>query len=403
MVGVTALAQTDEGDVFTGCVNEASGVLGNVAVGLDPAKPCNPQESQITWDRAGPAFEERIAALEEQVAELEEPYGTLELTVDCAAGGTVGAALAEAQTHPGPVNITISGVCEENVGINRDDVSLSGLVRSDGIRAASAASTVHVNEARNVRFENMTISGGTAGIEAWGSSFTADHVTVRDTTIWGIWGTGSTLGINNSSIVDNSGFGVTARGGFISIRSSSLSGNGTGLNSEDGGTIEGFDLTVTSNRVGVVAIRGGGLSLSGSSIEDNTDWGVAEWHAGSVRVGGDSRIANNGKTGVLVAFNSVFNVGGTVIENNGYEGINANGSSTVEVGADVMIRYNASGGITLRDSSYGSGVNGQAQIIDNGGWGINCAGPATVKEAQNGFNMSSIVFSGNTDGDTNCP
>ena len=67
-VGVTALAQTDEGDVFTGCVNDKSGVLKNVAIGFEPVTACNDQESQITWDRAGPAFEERIAALEEQVA-----------------------------------------------------------------------------------------------------------------------------------------------------------------------------------------------------------------------------------------------------------------------------------------------------------------------------------------------
>jgi hypothetical protein len=68
-LGVAALAQPDTGDVFTGCLNENSGVLGNVAVGFEPADACNPQEAQITWDRAGPAFEGRIAALEERVAQ----------------------------------------------------------------------------------------------------------------------------------------------------------------------------------------------------------------------------------------------------------------------------------------------------------------------------------------------
>lgn len=68
-LGVAALAQSDGGDVFTGCLNENSGRLGNVAVGLEPARPCNARTTQITWDRAGPAFEDRIAALEERVAQ----------------------------------------------------------------------------------------------------------------------------------------------------------------------------------------------------------------------------------------------------------------------------------------------------------------------------------------------
>ena len=67
----------DRGDGFTGCLNENSGGLRNVAVGFEPAKPCNDEEQPITWDRAGPAFEGRIAALEQRVAELEEPFGTL--------------------------------------------------------------------------------------------------------------------------------------------------------------------------------------------------------------------------------------------------------------------------------------------------------------------------------------
>jgi hypothetical protein len=67
--GVAALAQPDAGDVYTGCLNENSGVLHKVAVGFEPAMPCNEAESQVTWDRAGPAFEGRIAALEERVAE----------------------------------------------------------------------------------------------------------------------------------------------------------------------------------------------------------------------------------------------------------------------------------------------------------------------------------------------
>ena len=70
----------------------------------------------------------------------------------------------------------------------------------------------------------------------------------------------------------------------------------------------------------------------------------------------------------------------------------------------MTIRNNGGDGITLRDSSYGfANQFASVQITDNGGWGINCAGPAAVREAQNGFNMGAITFSGNTNGGTNCP
>jgi hypothetical protein len=68
-IGVAALAQSDAGDVYTGCLNQNSGVLHNVAVGFEPVKTCNGAEIQITWDRAGPAFDERLTALEERVAQ----------------------------------------------------------------------------------------------------------------------------------------------------------------------------------------------------------------------------------------------------------------------------------------------------------------------------------------------
>ena len=41
----------NNGNVFTGCVNQNSGVLRNVAIGIEPAKDCNDEEFQITWDR----------------------------------------------------------------------------------------------------------------------------------------------------------------------------------------------------------------------------------------------------------------------------------------------------------------------------------------------------------------
>ena len=81
-VAAGAVGQSDKADVFTGCVNENSGVLRKVATGLEPARPCNGQEAPITWDRAEPALEGRIAALEAQVDDLEAQVEELEALTD---------------------------------------------------------------------------------------------------------------------------------------------------------------------------------------------------------------------------------------------------------------------------------------------------------------------------------
>ena len=406
-LGVAALAQTDAGDVFTGCLNENSGALRSVAVGFEPAKACNSEEQPITWDRAGPAFEARIAALEERIAELEEPFGTLELFVDCAAGDTVGAALVAAQSHAGPVNIAISGVCEENVGIDRDDVHISGLERSDGIRGADpAASTVTITGARQVEFSNMTLSAGRRGIDARaGSVFTAEGVTIRDMTVsaTGV-GAGSSAFLSDCSILDNAIWGVTAdSGGSVVLENCEISGNSQGLFASHA-TIVGVDLHVTGNETGVGAHLGGQITIWASVIEENGT-GVAGQLNSSIKAGAGTRIANNEFNGVHMSTGSVFVMSdNSIIEGNGGHGIEASGASTVSVGFpnSSIVRGNAGDGVSLGDLSNGEIGDPNSQIVDNGGWGINCAGPSAIASAQSdGHEWADL--SGNGSGPTNCP
>ena len=403
--GVVALAQPNEGDVFTGCLNEESGGLRNVAVGFESAKPCNPEELQISWDRAGPAFEGRIAALEERVAELEEQFGTLDLFVDCDAGDTVGDALAEAQTHPGPVTIAISGVCEENVGIGRDDVTLSGLQRGDGIRATSAASTVYISDAHHVRFFNMTITGGTAGIEGGpGSTFSVDGVTVQDASTWGIIAsTGSSADLRDCIVENTLDAGVTASGGDVYIQDCLITGGTDGMKSEFGGRIIGFFVDAISNgRFGAVAQAGSAIYLVDSTIADNGLFGIHSVSNSAVTVSG-SLIANNGATGAQAGTGGMIDISDSVVEGNGGNGIDAVQASTVVI-EKTTIKANTFDGIKLLDQSNGAGSGIGMVISGNGGFGINCAGPPGYPIVQNGFvDITQIQFSGNPDGDTNCP
>jgi hypothetical protein len=401
--GVVALAQPDGGDVFTGCLDGKSGKLDRVAVGFEPAKECK-KDIQITWDRAGPAFEGRIAALEERVAELEESFGTLDLFVRCDAGDTIGVALDEARDHPGPVQITILGVCEENVTIDRNDVHFRGVSPESGI-AASSDGGVQLRSVRDVSFDNMTISGAWVGVSTMmGSHFTARGLTVRDSGD-GFHLFGSSADLQDCTIRDNTYSGLLAwRGSAVSLTDCLVTGNSGGLAAASGTTVAGVSLDITGNGTGVSANAGGTVELSGSTIDQN-DMGVDVFENGTGRIH-DSRVADNVRDGVWVHTGGVFALGDSVVEDNGGYGINAETASTVTIAGNNAIRLNTNDGIVLRDQSNGAqglGPVGVTEISGNGGWGLNCAGPPAIAPVQNQFNMASIQFSANGSGGTNCP
>jgi len=163
---VSAIAVNgDGGNIYTACLSRG-GALNQVAIGEEPLRPCRDDQTQVSWSEGVSPAE--FAELTQRVSDLEAmSYGWLDLFVDCGAGDTLGAALDEAQDHPGPVNIVISGVCVESVEIWRDDVQISGAQPSDGLQAPDDAFAVVSigNMASGVRLQDMTITGGSAGIE----------------------------------------------------------------------------------------------------------------------------------------------------------------------------------------------------------------------------------------------
>lgn len=407
-LGVAALAQPDAGDMFTGCLNENSGVLRNVAVGFEPAETCNPQELQITWDLAGPAFEGRIAALEERVAELEEPFGSLEVFVDCDAGDTVGAALDQAQTHIGPVNIVVSGICEETIAINRDDVTVSGQYETDGLRgpfSGDAGATVSIGASHRVRLLNMTVMGGADGIAAGtGASFEADGVTVRDVFYWGIRvDKGASANLRNCTVENATNGGVAAFGGSVDMSYCTTTGNGVGLWAAFGGTISAWNVDVVDNLGnGVFLFDAASLWINDSRISNNVDFGIHAMAGAMVSVENGSIVANNGAVGVQASVGSSLRIGGQSLVEGNSGGINANGASTAWL-QSVTIQGNTYDGVVLEDQSLGASGRPGPVIVDNGGFGINCAGPPGFPIVQSRFDFTEIQFAGNTNGGTNCP
>ena len=145
--------------------------------------------------------------------------------------------------------------------------------------------------------------------------------------------------------------------------------------------------------------------LDATTIDQN-DLGVDVGFNGTALIRDGSRVADNSHEGVTVNTGGMFGIADAVVEDNGGYGIVAGGASTVSIERSNVIRSNGLDGILLWDQSNGVGGHGLGTVIeisDNGGWGINCAGPPAIAPFQNQFNMANIQFSGNANPGTNCP
>jgi hypothetical protein len=144
-------------------------VLGLCSVAL--AQPAGPPP--VNW--TAPPYWTPPAATEPELAVRAASAKTSKtVRVDCGRHESINAALT---SNPKAVNLVveISGMCNENVVVTRDRVTLRGAnPATDGIRAVAAIETtdaaVWVRDAQLVTIENLTLTGGQSGLVATNAS-----------------------------------------------------------------------------------------------------------------------------------------------------------------------------------------------------------------------------------------
>ena len=98
-------------------------------------------------------------------------------------------------------------------------------------------------------FRNVDITGGTNGIETYGS--------------------GNALNLTNCAVTDESGTGMLSNGSNVHLEGCEFHNNGTGVTA-DGGTTRVSNSEITNNTTGVSAVNGGSvLSRGNNTLEDN--------------------------------------------------------------------------------------------------------------------------------------
>lgn len=249
-------------------------------------------------------------------------------SVDCAKGQTISSALEKGDSRK-PLVLTVRGTCNENVSIDRDDVTL----RSDGLSIATVYGPNPGLDAilvtgRRISVEGITITGGRNGIAAIGAA----DLNVRRSTVHTTGRHGISFTAGASGTIDATTVRLSPRDGVVM-----QSAQATIVNS-----------TVTQNALrGVVVSNGGSVRLGvddlnvpgGNTISLNGSNGVRVSNGSSALIamnqitdngnGTDPAVDGLGRHGVSVGEASALIVGGNTIRDNASNGVNARGANVV--------------------------------------------------------------------------
>jgi len=292
-----------------------------------------------------------------------------EFTVRCDKGKTIGASLAE---HDGPVTLSIIGVCDENVAINRNDVRLVAGAAGAGIHGPDA--TVNTLQVNGDRFllDGLSVTGGrNAIVMSGGTSATIRNCTALAT------GTGIVSGI-----------------GIIFFHGTT-------------GTID--SCTSNGNPADGVLLDGAVVSITNSSVSSNHRAGIVVFGGSSARIGlsnaftsAGNTINGNASNGIHVTIGSTAIVVGNTISGNGTSPTGAFGR--IGIAAAIQSRIDVVAGNTITNN-FGAGVfvgSGSMAGFGDPGFGLGVAnlirGNSTAGPSQ-GINVtlnSTLILRGAT-------
>jgi len=384
----------DSGGVVVTCAGK---LLGELRVVSDPSK-CTRLE--------------RVVYLQAPV-----PPQPTSFTVDCTTGQKVQDVLNQVATGTVPVTITVKGMCDEDVSINRDGVTLTAAAAGAGVRSLG------LFDARKIQLHGLTFGAG--GLGADGSTFNADGIHVSGAQNGIVLNSGSSARVFGATVENtaDTGIGVYDTSTLLLVGSSVTGSGGTGVHAGGNSNVYLSNVHVAGNGTNGVVALSSTAELSNCVVEHNTGIGVQAVFGGEVGLTDGTVVQYNGDTGVMATsgyadlegvfvrnnerWGVIAEAGrltlshGTVVENNDGEGVGLGNGSSLDTGiGGVVIRGNTSHGIDLGDTSTAS-IPDPVQIVGNGGWGIWCeTSPATA--VIRGLNGVVSTVSGNAAGQIGC-
>lgn len=319
------------------------------------------------------------------------------VVVDCAAGATVGAALAGSPPVNKAVVIVVKGTCSEHVTIDRNDVRLVADAGGGGITGPDPATDVVLVTGARVTIDGLAISGGRTGITGEGAPRLGIAAVNNGSARIGFDRDNQVIG---NTISDNGANGVhVSFGATATLVGNQITGNGTTNSPLGRSGIAVYNASV--NLVGSNNISGnsgaGIFVRSGSLLSADPSFGVPTTN--TVSGNGDA-----GSPGGIAGFlGSSLLVRDMVISGNNGPGlalvINTAAqlfNSQIRDNVTIPAPNGAGDGIRLNfDSSLV--VSSLSSATGNDNFGLSCGDPES--SSTTGF----LVLSGNAAGDfPNC-
>jgi hypothetical protein len=373
-------------------------------------------------------------------AQIPQPPGVtsepIAVTVNCSSGGTVAQALALKPLTNNRLTITINGTCTEAVDTGFSGYTLQGGSSGGALQAPSSSTDPVLGiSGQHVILNNLTISGGLNTVRGrHGGQFTGKNLVIQGASNADVLLSGATVDLNGSTIQNSSNDGVDVNyGSVLFMNGGAIQNNahwgvqafaggsadlyggvvvqnnaGGGGAANGAGSIALNDGTVKNNNAngtgaGLFAISGGYVRAisSNSSVVQNVGNGIFAGGGGSAEIVNGALVANNSGYGVLVNTGGHALVhGNAIIQSNTLDGIRTV-TGAIQMGTGVgpvTIQSNGKNGIYLGTNSVASFGNSGNQIINNGNWGILCAGSPSDPLG----NGSPGTVSGNTSGQIAC-
>lgn len=319
---------------------------------------------------------------------------TLTWTVDCARSQSISRALEHAP--PGlKLVLIVRGSCNENVRIDRDDVTLQGDPAAGAtVNGPSATSPTIDIAANRITIDWLTVTGGGSGINIYGASnVRIGNSVMRNTSLDGISiNESQAISVGSSKIQYAGGMGIVVNRGGVSIDNSEIQFNKiAGVHIGSGSRLQGTGNTFGANGAhGLGVFNASVAMLWDTKITGNGTDPTAFFRQGvyvyfSHAEFRDGTIADNALSGAVVSGSAhIFN---TVITGNGDDGISAPFGSKLAIDG-ATISSNKGNGVVLATNATGQ-ISNETKIQNNGGHGI------AVIEASKLVLWSPITVGGN--------
>ncbi len=317
--------------------------------------------------------------------------------VDCAAGQTIGRALARLDKGR-PSVLRVSGTCHESVTVEGfDDLRIVGAPGAAIESVAGAtAYPVTVSASRSVSVESLTVrvtdSAWKPAFSFWGcAACRLTDVTVEGgTTFWALgWSQVTALRLRHTGV---GGSGPIVANSKLDMDDSTFDGGGNaacGLQVAENGVAVVRASAFRRFYSGVCAASGGQAHFwNANAIEDNLCSGIQVRNAGHVEVH-QSTIQGNGGTcfagGIHVDLAGRLFIDTTAVRNNSGGGIVLDHQSFAGLGAGTVVSGNNQGGLRVKNGSMAVAPGSPGQMVEvsgsSGGADLFCDSTSHVNNA----------------------